>query len=117
MAIGARRASSSARSWCATRGRRHRGRRLRRCSFVQPRVQSQSHRMPSSVRTDRRGRADKASAAVDVFRPVAQLLNTAPQPMAGVKSARLGVACRGTSTPISSRFTTLNTMPARKAGA
>ncbi len=52
-----------------------------------------------------------------MFRPVAQLLNTAPQPMAGVKSARLGVACRGTSTPIRSRFTTLNTMPARKAGA
>jgi hypothetical protein len=72
--------------------------------------------MPSSV-GGMQARIMRTADSHRMLRPVAQLLNTAPQPMAGVKSARLGVACRGTSTPIRTRFTTLNTMPARKAGA
>ncbi len=38
-------------------------------------------------------------------------------PAAAHPIATRGVACRGTSTPMSSRFTTLNAMPAMKAGA
>ena len=62
------------------------------------------------------GFARRASAH-HVTELVVWSLSTAPQPTDGVKLTCLGVACRGTSTPISNRFTTLNAMPARKAGA